>query len=1518
MSMTRTRHVWMSALLLAGIGLSSPVLAQGECLNEEQVPPGAPVVPASNGTLTQISACAFERQYAHVSGINAGGTYAFTSSLGSYITLRTGTYDGPVVAEGVSPLQYVASDNSDLYPHYNVDDACTASNVACADVAVQRILNCTPPTFTYTYVENCELGEFYLDIDVTSTGDGSTVNITYDVFGSVQTIPGVGVGVTQIGPFFIGDQVDLTVEHESDPQCNIALGLLELASNCPTPIACGAPAITTTYCYEPNDLRSWAYQGLGSGTLRLRFLRGTIESNTYDSLEIYDGLDATAPLLFTHSNTQAYNLGPTGSAVNNTLTQYYEVEVYSTTGSLFMQMSSDGSVQCGGAVPTATYDAWEWEVVCLDCSIPTFTTNVVEDCPNNQWSLEVDLTSTGDGSTVNLNYSVNGGGIQSEIGVGVGVTVLGPFVINEEVDLEVAHESNFLCNQVLPTITDLGNCPNLVTCGAPAFTDDYCYTNSTTESWLYTAVGTGTLRLTFIAGSIQSSVNDRLIIYDGVDATGPILFEHVGQNFQNPLAGIQVNTTSGSLYMETVSDAFTSCADGNQTAWEWSVQCLDCLLPAATVSIVEDCPNNQFTLPLDVTSVGDGASVSVSYTVNGGTAQTQTGIGLGQTILGPFAVNDVVNLTLEHENNPLCNIPFGDLTDPGNCPTIIECGVPAIVETYCYEPNDAQEWRYESGGAGTLRLRFLRGTIESNTYDSLEIYDGPDATAPLLFTHNNAAAYNLGPAGSAVNNVLTTFYDVVAYSTTGQLYMEMTADGSVQCGGEFPSATYDSWEWEVVCLDCAIPTGTVTVVDDCANDLFSLDVDVTGTGDAPTATIIYTLNGGTAVELTGLTVGVTTIGPFAFGDVVNVTLAHESNELCNIGYGNFTNTGTCPLLINCDGTLIEDSVCFANNDDLRYYYQSTSATPLGLFITNGTLGFGDILTIYDGGDITAPVLYTSNGGVDLSTVFVSTTNAENRLTLRIQGNGFTSCADGGLAEDIGWQVGCYDCTPPSATFSIVQDCDNLQYFIDVNVSVLGSDAEVEIANDGGLASTFITATGTYQIGPFETGTPIVVTLINDVNSLCNVYSGTLVNPLCPTVLCGNSAFNETYCYVPNENRAWAYEVPAGSTVRLIFQRGTMESNTWDDLTIYDGPDATGTVLFAHTNAATYNFGPEGSAINGTDFPYYGVDVTTTGTNLYMTLTSDGSVQCSTSPTWDAWEWSAQCVGCQAPGVAYNVVEDCVDRSFDVEVIVTEAPSSQGLSITNVVDNVQNVVNATGVYSYGPFELDSTAVFAVADQANGDCVFLSDSLSFSLDSCIISACAVFSTTVCYGNDVDLWYTYQAIENVPISIAFLQGQMLPGDLITLYNGDGVDSPILYEGNFGGNLAGFTANSQNANNILTLRVRSNGSGSCDDGSIPNPMTWDVGCGSIGIEENASEAFSIFPNPTKDLLTIALSGGITGDILVRVLDVSGRIVAEQPYVLKGGSNQTIDLGGLRPGQYMIEIGTSEWTRTQRVQVVR
>ncbi len=1286
--MTRRGPFRSLALLTIALGLmGAQAYGQGGCQNEIQFPSNI-IVPNSNGTVTTISTCSFETEYSAITGLVNGGTYQFVLASGGYITVREGTYDGPVVAEGTGTVD-VLSNGSDLFAHWTINAAC-ATQTGCVVTTVQFLLDCTPPEATYTITEDCDQGTFTISVEVVSVGDGAAVNIVYDLFGSVETIPGVGVGVYELGPFINGDFVDVSVQHEFDFLCNVNFGSIQSPLTCPQPIFCGLGPNFYNYCYEINESKTWTFQ----------------------------------------------------------------------------------------------------------------------------------------------------------------------------------------------------------------------------------ATSVGTLVLSFISGSIEGSFSDQLVIYDGADATGTVLFQHTLGALLD-LSGLTVSGTSGFLHMVLTSDGFGSCSTGQTSEWNWSVTCLNCLIPSVTASSVDDCPNNQFSIPVNVSSTGDGSTVSLLYSVNGGPALSIDGVTPGETVMGPFTVNDIVTIVVQHEFDPSCNVNLGTFTDEGNCPNLITCGALPLIETYCYEPSDLRSWGYQAIGSGTLRLRFNRGTIESNTFDDLAIYDGTDATGTQLFVHNNATTYNLGPAGSAVNNTFTTYYEIEVYSTTGSLYMEMSSDGSVQCGGPFPTTTYDSWEWEVVCLDCAIPTGDVVVVDDCANEQFSLNVDVTGTGDATTATALYTVNGGAEQSLTGLVIGVTTLGPFDFGDVVNVVLAHESNSLCNIPQGDFSETGTCPVLIDCDGTFVQDSVCFANNQDLRYYYQGTGTFPLGLFFDSGLTGFGDVVTVYDGGDITAPVIYTNPGNADLTGVFVSTTNPDHRMTLRIQSDGFTSCADGGLADNIAWQVGCLDCVPPTGTFAIVQDCDNFQYFVDVDLTDLGTDAVIEITNSAGLASTSVTEPGVYQVGPFVSGTQVEVTLVNDANSLCNVYSGILVNPLCPVILCGAAPIVETYCYTNNENRAWAYATPGAGAIRLIFNRGTIESQSFDRINIYDGPDANGTLLFSHTNAQQYNLGPTGSAVLSGIAPYYGVDVTTTTGNLYMTLTSDGSVSCSSSTNYDSWEWTVQCLGCQAPGVAYNLVPDCFGRSYTTEVIVTQAPSQEGLVIEETVSGASQTVTAVGVYSFGPYDQNDNIFFGVTDLASPGCTFVSDSLTFSSDSCVIRSCGVDSYTHCYGNNSDRWYTFQSELNVPTTLSFLSGQMLTGDRIVVYNGFDESATIIYQGINGGNLAGFAVNSQNVNNALTLRIQSNDAGSCATGEATIPMTWAVGCGAVGLNDLAQDGFAVYPNPTEGTLYIELGAEQTGNVRVRVLDMSGRVVLEQPLNVKAGVN-TLDMGRLQTGQYMVELTTDNWVKTQRVQVSR
>lgn len=53
---------------------------------------------ASDNSTVQISTCNYQTEYSTVSNITAGQTYIATYDLGGYITVHSGTYDGPVVA----------------------------------------------------------------------------------------------------------------------------------------------------------------------------------------------------------------------------------------------------------------------------------------------------------------------------------------------------------------------------------------------------------------------------------------------------------------------------------------------------------------------------------------------------------------------------------------------------------------------------------------------------------------------------------------------------------------------------------------------------------------------------------------------------------------------------------------------------------------------------------------------------------------------------------------------------------------------------------------------------------------------------------------------------------------------------------------------------------------------------------------------------------------------------------------------------------------------------------------------------------------------------------------------------------------------------------------------------------------------------------------------------------------------------------------------------------------------------
>ena len=100
-----------------------------------------------------------------------------------------------------------------------------------------------------------------------------------------------------------------------------------------------------------------------------------------------------------------------------------------------------------------------------------------------------------------------------------------------------------------------GIIPVVVSDGNPAF-DNYCYDNDDFKEWRFDSDDGSPLVMIFSAGSVEAGFDD-LIIYDGTDDTGAILFD--SDNDGNEFAGLSFTATSGSIYVTLDADGSVSC-----------------------------------------------------------------------------------------------------------------------------------------------------------------------------------------------------------------------------------------------------------------------------------------------------------------------------------------------------------------------------------------------------------------------------------------------------------------------------------------------------------------------------------------------------------------------------------------------------------------------------------------------------------------------------------------------------------------------------------------------------------------------------------------------------------------------------------------------------------------------------------------------------------------------------------------------------------------------------------------------
>src|SRR5690606_38977578 len=190
---------------------------------------------------------------------------------------------------------------------------------------------------------------------------------------------------------------------------------------------------------------------------------------------------------------------------------------------------------------------------------------------------------------------------------------------------------------------------------------------------------------------------------------------------------------------------------------------------------------------------------------------------------------------------------------------------------------------------------------------------------------------------------------------------------------------------------------------------------------------------------------------------VNIVPHNPNGPALNCAEFSFT-TGADPNApVDCSsGAPINVEYCYTNNETTTWNFQSSDGSPLNIFFNAGYMeGCCDDITIYDGADDPAPVIYGGNNGGNLAGLSVNTTG--DSMYIVIDSDGSVSCDSTGNTP-MDFDVSCIDLTAVPNCNSELTSPVNGATNVDVASSINWSPASVIV--DGYFLSIGTTPGGT--------------------------------------------------------------------------------------------------------------------------------------------------------------------------------------------------------------------------------------------------------------------------------------------------------------------------------------------------------------------------------------------------------------------------------------------------------------------------
>lgn len=1001
--------------------------------------------------------------------------------------------------------------------------------------------------------------------------------------------------------------------------------------------------------YANNQSCSWLIQPTVAGTVTLSFSSFDTELIN-DTVNVYDGTTASATLLGSYS----------GSSIPSSIT--------SSGSAMFVTFNSNATINGPG------FDAsYITNIPATPCSGTTTLTTAsgsfddgsgVGNYQNNQncsWLIQPVGAASITFGLSSLATEIGGDIITVYDGPSAASPILGSYSGTNNLNtLTSSTGSIFVTFISNGSITDQGfnafytsttssaGCSGATTFTANSgtFSDGSMtnnYNNNQFCSWLIQPSAGGTITLSFTAFSTES-VNDRVIVFDGIDNTAP----QIG-NFSGSAIPASLTSSSSALYLEfrtngTVTDQgwdasyitnipSTPTCSGNSTLNATAGTFTDGSGPNINYSNNLNCtwlisPSGINNIRLTVDSLDLASNDSIIIFDGASNSAPVAAVYKGNT-LPPFLTSSGPNLFIEFYTD-------GSNVDKGwqmSYQSFNGCAgrqtLTAAAGTFNdgtnanqnYVNNLSCEWLIQPPGATFIELSFNRFATE-NCCDAVTVYDGPTTSSPVLGSfRGNTIPSNLTSSGGSMLVRFTTDISVVnsgweaSYTSTTAFCLPnrnlTAATGSLSDGSG--TSNYDNnsnCSWLIAPPFSSSITLTFTNFDtETSNDIVSIYDGIDNTG-----TLMATYSGSSlpaAVTVNGSTMYVefTTNG--------NTTAAGWDATYTSVGGTSCSGTTT---LTAANGTFDDGSGLsnYSRNLNCGWLIQPASAALITLNMTSMNLAnFGDRVRVYDG---------VNNSGTLIASYFgTNTTTVANAFS----GSMFVEFVTDNFNESQGWTAVynsstsyCLPNTTLTANFGNFTDGSPFgQNYLDntdcswliqpttpnivINLNLFQVDTELGndtiTVYDGATTAAPILNTFSGLI-PFgipvitSTGGEMLVTFKSNGNTTANGWIAnysTQAAPACSgttTLTAASGTFDDgtpaLTNYVENSNCSWLIQPTGATAVSLSFNRFDTQTSQ-DIVTIYDGSDNTFPVI------GTFS----GQTIPNT--------ILSTGNALFVEFTSDG-------------------------------------------------------------------------------------------------------------------------------------------------------------------------------------------------------------------------------------------------------------------------------------------------------------------------